>query len=147
MILTGENWRTRRNTWPNATLSITNPAWNGPGTNPGLNSWRPEISRVVCFASFLSPNSFFFKGVLYISYTNMSLNEFSGLYIQSPSVVYWLAYLSLDARFEGSNPVEDDTFLIAIKISSTTSFREEVKKSVPCRKILRRVNSLKAKFV
>jgi hypothetical protein len=59
----------------------------------------------------------------------------------------------LDPRFAGSNPTEDDGFLRAIKIRSTTSF-EEVKPSVPCmvlryvkepyiyeRYILRRQNS------
>jgi hypothetical protein len=45
----------------------------------------------------------------------------------------------LDPRFEGSNPVEDDGFLRAIKICTTTSVRGEVKPSVPCRKILRHV--------
>jgi hypothetical protein len=39
--------------------------------------------------------------------------------------------LALDPSFAGSNPVEDDGFLWAIKIRSTTSFREEVNPSVP----------------
>jgi hypothetical protein len=50
-----------------------------------------------------------------------------------------VAYLPLVPRFAGSNAVEDDGFLIVIKIRSTTSFGGEVKPSVPCRKILRHV--------
>jgi hypothetical protein len=38
----------------------------------------------------------------------------------------------LDPSFAGSKVVEDDGFLRAIKISSMTSFRGEVKPSVPC---------------
>jgi hypothetical protein len=45
--------------------------------------------------------------------------------------------LPLDAMLASSNPAEDDGFLRAIKISSTTSFGWEVKPEVPCRKILR----------
>jgi hypothetical protein len=45
----------------------------------------------------------------------------------------------LDPRFAGSNLVEDDGFLRAIKISSTSSFGGEVKPSAPSRKILRNV--------
>jgi hypothetical protein len=37
------------------------------------------------------------------------------------------ACLSLDPRFTGSNPAEDDGFLKAINIRSTTSFEGEVK--------------------
>jgi hypothetical protein len=36
MILTGENWRTQRETCPSATLSTTNPIWSDLGVNPGL---------------------------------------------------------------------------------------------------------------
>jgi hypothetical protein len=50
-----------------------------------------------------------------------------------------VACLSLDPRFAGSNTAEDDEFVMAIKIRSTTSFGGEVKSSVPCRKILRRI--------
>jgi hypothetical protein len=39
----------------------------------------------------------------------------------------------------GSNLAEDDGFLRAIKIRSTTYFRGEIKPSVPRRKILRHV--------
>jgi hypothetical protein len=46
----------------------------------------------------------------------------------------------LNPRFAYSNPAEDDGFLMAIKILSTTSFGGELKAAVPCRKILRRVN-------
>jgi hypothetical protein len=45
----------------------------------------------------------------------------------------------LDSRFEGSNPAEDDGFLRAIKICSTTSFGGEVKPSASCLKILQHV--------
>jgi hypothetical protein len=49
--------------------------------------------------------------------------------------------LPLDPRFAGSDsqPAESDGFLTAIEIRSTTSFGGEVKPSVPCRKILRRI--------
>jgi hypothetical protein len=42
----------------------------------------------------------------------------------------------LDTRFAVSNPVDDDGFSRVRKIRSTTSFGEEVKPSVPYRKIL-----------
>jgi hypothetical protein len=45
----------------------------------------------------------------------------------------------LDPRFIGSDLAEDDVFLKVIKIHSTTSFREKVKLSAPCPKILRHV--------
>jgi hypothetical protein len=44
--------------------------------------------------------------------------------------------LSLDPKFAGSNPAEDEGLLMAIKIRSTTSFGGEVKPSAPCRNIL-----------
>jgi ribosomal 50S subunit-associated protein YjgA (DUF615 family) len=43
-------------------------------------------------------------------------------------------------RFAASNPADDGGFLRAI-IRNTTSFLEEVKPSVPCRKILRNVKN------
>jgi hypothetical protein len=43
-----------------------------------------------------------------------------------------VACLPLDPRFADSNLAEDDGFLRAIKIHSTTSFRKEWKPSVPC---------------
>jgi hypothetical protein len=45
---------------------------------------------------------------------------------------------------EGSwfEPSQNDGFLRAIKIRSTSSFRWEVKPEVPCRKILRHVKDL-----
>jgi hypothetical protein len=52
------------------------------------------------------------------------------------SVVYRLSFLPSDPRFASSNPAEDDGFLRAIKIRSTTSFRGESKLMVPFRKIL-----------
>jgi hypothetical protein len=42
-----------------------------------------------------------------------------------------VACLPLDPRFAGTNQAEDGGFL---KIRSTTSFREDVKPSVPCRR-------------
>jgi hypothetical protein len=51
--------------------------------------------------------------------------------------------LPLDPRFAGSNPAEGDGFLRVIKIRSTTSFKGEVKPSVPgyrfmaCKRTLR----------
>jgi hypothetical protein len=53
--------------------------------------------------------------------------------------------LKLDPKFASSNPAEDDAFLRAIKIRSTTSFGEEMKPSVPCRKILRHVKKTSMK--
>jgi hypothetical protein len=41
MILTGENWRTWRKTFPSATLSTTNPTWTVLGVNPGLQCEKP----------------------------------------------------------------------------------------------------------
>jgi hypothetical protein len=38
----------------------------------------------------------------------------------------------LGPRFAGSDPAEEDGFLRVINICSTTSFRGEVKLSVPC---------------
>jgi hypothetical protein len=42
----------------------------------------------------------------------------------------------LHPRSAGSNPAEDDGFLMAIKIHSTTFFKGDVKPMVPCHKIL-----------
>jgi hypothetical protein len=50
-----------------------------------------------------------------------------------------LSCVLLDPKFTGLNPAEDDAFLRAVIIRSTTSFGKEVKPSAPCRKILRRV--------
>jgi hypothetical protein len=49
----------------------------------------------------------------------------------SPSVVYWLACLTKDPSFAGSNPDENDGFLRATKIRSTTSFGGEIQPSGP----------------
>jgi hypothetical protein len=46
MKLTGENRSTRGKTCPSATLSITNPTWTDPGSNPGLHCRRPEANRL-----------------------------------------------------------------------------------------------------
>jgi hypothetical protein len=54
-------------------------------------------------------------------------------------VVLWLSCLPLDPRFAGSNTAEDDGFLRAIKIRSTTSWGGGVKPSAPRRKILQHV--------
>jgi hypothetical protein len=45
----------------------------------------------------------------------------------------------LDPRFTDSNPAEGDGFLMAIQVRNMTSFRGEVKPSVPCDNILRHV--------
>jgi hypothetical protein len=50
--------------------------------------------------------------------------------------------LTIGPKFRGFKPRRGYRFLMAIKISSTTSFGLEVKPSVPCRKILRRVNGI-----
>jgi hypothetical protein len=50
-----------------------------------------------------------------------------------------LSCLPLYTRFAGWNPAEDDGFLWAIKIGSTTFFGGEEKPAVPCRKIIRHV--------
>jgi hypothetical protein len=47
----------------------------------------------------------------------------------------------MDPNFAGSNTAEDDGFLRTIKIGSTTFFGEEVKPSVSCRKVLRKIKS------
>jgi hypothetical protein len=44
MILTRENWRTWRKTYPSATLSTTNLTWTEPGANPGLRCERPATN-------------------------------------------------------------------------------------------------------
>jgi hypothetical protein len=46
MILTGENRRTLRKTYPIATLSTTNPTWIDPVANPGLRGERPETNHL-----------------------------------------------------------------------------------------------------
>jgi hypothetical protein len=45
----------------------------------------------------------------------------------------------VEPNFAGSDPAGVSGFLRAIKARTTTSFRGEVKTSVQCRKILRRV--------
>jgi hypothetical protein len=51
-------------------------------------------------------------------------------------MVQWLVYLPLNPRFVGSNLAEDNGFLRAIKMCSTTSFKREVKPSATCQMIL-----------
>jgi hypothetical protein len=46
MKLTGENRSTRRKTCPSATLSIKNPTWTDPESNPGLRGERPATNRL-----------------------------------------------------------------------------------------------------
>jgi hypothetical protein len=46
MILAGENRRTRRKTYPSATLSTTNPTWIDPGANTDLRDERPATNRL-----------------------------------------------------------------------------------------------------
>jgi hypothetical protein len=47
--------------------------------------------------------------------------------------------LAIGPRFACSNAAEDDGFLMAMKILSTTSFGAEVMPTVPCDEILRHV--------
>jgi hypothetical protein len=44
--MTGENRNNRGKTFPNATLSTTNPTWTDPGSNPGPRSERPATNRL-----------------------------------------------------------------------------------------------------
>jgi hypothetical protein len=46
MKLTGENRSTRGKTCPSVTLSITNPTWTDPGSNPVLRDERPATNRL-----------------------------------------------------------------------------------------------------
>jgi hypothetical protein len=46
MKFIGENRSTRGKTCPIATLSITNPTWTDPGSNPGLRGERPATNRL-----------------------------------------------------------------------------------------------------
>jgi hypothetical protein len=55
--------------------------------------------------------------------------------------------LSLNLRFMTSNPAEDNGFLRAIKIRSTTSFGGEVKLSVPSCKVFRYVEPTSMKKI
>jgi hypothetical protein len=45
-MVEGENRRTRRKTFPSATLSTANPTWIDPGSNPGLRGERPATKRL-----------------------------------------------------------------------------------------------------
>jgi hypothetical protein len=74
----------------------------------------------------------------YQAFRSIRLNSI----LTAPSVALGglvVAILSLDPTFVGSNPDEDDGFLRAIKIRSTTFFGGEVKPLVPCRKVFRYV--------
>jgi hypothetical protein len=65
MILTGENRRTRRKTYPSAALSTTNPTWIDPVTNPGLRGERPatnDLSHSTTHQSVTSQNINFTVG-------------------------------------------------------------------------------------
>jgi len=41
----GENWSTRRETFPSAALSTAKPTWTLMGKISGLWCWRPETNR------------------------------------------------------------------------------------------------------
>jgi hypothetical protein len=43
MKLTGENRSARGKTCPSATLSIKNPTWTDPGSNPGLRGGKMRV--------------------------------------------------------------------------------------------------------
>jgi hypothetical protein len=53
----------------------------------------------------------------------------------------------LDSKNWASNPAEDDEFLSATKIRTTSSFGGEVKLSIPCRKILGMLNNLTSRKI
>jgi hypothetical protein len=46
MILTAENWRTRSQDCPRATLSKTNPTFNALAANPGFRGEKPTTNRL-----------------------------------------------------------------------------------------------------
>jgi hypothetical protein len=46
MILTGENRNIRRETYPSASLSTTNPAWTSLGVNVGLRDEKQATNRL-----------------------------------------------------------------------------------------------------
>ena len=46
MKLTGDKPKYSGKTSPSATLSITNPTWTDPGSNPGLRGGRPATNRL-----------------------------------------------------------------------------------------------------
>jgi hypothetical protein len=46
MILTGETRRTRRKTYPSATLPVTNPTWTVPEANPGFRGKAQATNRL-----------------------------------------------------------------------------------------------------
>jgi hypothetical protein len=54
MIMTRENQRAWRKTYPNATLSTTNPTWAAMGGNQDLNSEKPAINT--CATAWLQEN-------------------------------------------------------------------------------------------
>jgi hypothetical protein len=64
MIRRGENRSTRRQTYPNITLSTTNFTWTVLGSNPGLCGERPTTNRLSDGTTFRTKlnliNSFFF---------------------------------------------------------------------------------------
>jgi hypothetical protein len=94
--------------------------------------------------------------ILEVYHTKEFLDNFNGNWISVWNKIYSfdnvtnLKYLertvtyrnSLDPRFEGSNPAEDDGFLRVIKI--TTSFGGEEKPSVPCRRFTACKRTLRA---
>jgi hypothetical protein len=48
MVLTGEDWRTRRKTPPHSTLFTTNPKWMDPGlVRWDLGDWPPDVKKKI----------------------------------------------------------------------------------------------------
>jgi hypothetical protein len=82
MKLTGENLSTRGKTCPSATLSITNPTWTDPGSNPGLRGGRPEPwqTRQACFLR---------ANLLYVR-RSMCVRRNTNLHIQSAISLFTL---------------------------------------------------------
>jgi hypothetical protein len=50
-----ENRRTRRKTYPSATLSTTNPTWLDPGANPGRRGERPATNDLSHGTAYIKP--------------------------------------------------------------------------------------------
>lgn len=77
MIVTGENWRTRRETCPNAALSSTNPTRTSLGSNRDLHADLFATNRVSHNTALNKWNVHFCHGVL----QNLSLYLWSNWFI------------------------------------------------------------------
>ena len=77
MILTGENWRTRSETCPNAALISTNPTWTSLGSNRDLHAEWFATNRLSHSTALKKLNMHFCRDVLY----NLSLHFSSDWFI------------------------------------------------------------------